>query len=306
MIVYTLTLNPAFDVHARVDGFSACKENFACITQRDAGGKGINISRALSAVGVDNTPIVVVGDANGKEFVSRLGCYGLKSVVLEREGSIRENLTLHHDGQETRISFSGFAVDECLLDKIAQLITPGENTVLTFTGSIPKGISVASAKAFLIALREKGVKIVLDCRSFGLEDVKSIRPWLVKPNQQEVSEWFGEPVETMEQAAACAEKLYDLGVENAMVSMGHEGAVLACGKTYIACAPQINAVSTIGAGDSSIAGFVYAAAEGREVSECLRIAVAFGSAACLTKGTQPPQRASIEDLYDQITVMKSV
>ena len=97
-----------------------------------------------------------------------------------------------------------------------------------------------------------------------------------------------------------------MGVTNAMVSMGEQGAVLYSDGLYVATAPAIKAVSTIGAGDSSIAGFLYTASRGQGSGECLRSAVAFGSAACLTEGTQPPQTCDIEKLLINIEVTEGI
>lgn len=300
MKIYTLTLNPAYDVHAETSSLDICHENFASIISRDAGGKGVNISRALNAAGVSNTAIVVLGKDNGEEFKNDLFRFGLRTVFLEKEGRIRENLTIHHGGDETRISFSGFSLDDSLLDEVRACMNFDVGTVVTFTGSIPIGVSKEAAKAFLIKLRECDVKIVLDCRSFNLRDICDIKPWLIKPNQQEVSEWFGVAVTTLEQAKACADKLHFMGVENAMVSMGVQGAVLVCDGVYTAMPPRVDPVSTVGAGDSSIAGFLCAAAEGLGSIDCLCRAVAFGTAACLTEGTQPPRKAQIMQIMGEI------
>ena len=108
MKIYTLTLTPAYDVHASADSFSVCRENFATIIDRDAGGKGVNVSRALCAVGVNNTAVVVIGKDNGSDYKASLAQFGLNALYLEKDGRIRENLTLHHGSGETRISFSGF------------------------------------------------------------------------------------------------------------------------------------------------------------------------------------------------------
>lgn len=300
MKVYTLTLNPAYDIHASTAALNLCRENFASVISRDAGGKGVNISRALHWAGVPNTAIVVLGKENSGEFKSDLSKFGLHAVYLEKEGRIRENLTVHHGGEETRISFSGFFVDDTLLDEVLGCLELDENTVVTFTGSIPDGISKEAAKLFLIRLRERGVKIVLDCRSFGLRDICDVRPWLVKPNQQEVSGWLGTEVGTLEQAKEWAVKLHIMGVENAVVSMGAQGAVLAADGVYTAVPPVVDAVSTIGAGDSSIAGFLCAAAEGLGGKDRLCRAVAFGTAACLTEGTRPPCKEQIARIMHEI------
>lgn len=302
MKIYTLTLNPAYDVHAVADAFSACRENFAAIFRRDAGGKGVNISRALCAGDTPNTAVIVIGKENGSEFKNDLAQFGLDALYLEKEGRIRENLTLHHGSDETRISFSGFCVDDSLITEVAEMMDVDEDTYVTFTGSIPSGMSRESAKAFLVGLKERGAKIVVDCRSFDLQDIRDIAPWIVKPNQQEVSQWFGTNVDTIEKAGAYAQKLSAMGVTNAMISMGELGAVLYSDGLYVATAPKLCPVSTIGAGDSSIAGFLCATTKGLDKGDCLRHAVAFGSAACLTEGTQPPKNADIHKILRDIKI----
>ena len=304
MKIYTLTLNPAYDVHAFVDEFAPYHENLADVQSREAGGKGVNISRALSANGVKNTAVVVLGKENGEEFKKALLEDGIESIFLEKEGCIRENLTLHcPKAPETRISFSGFRVDDSVLDEITAKLAVDEETIITLTGRVPAGMSMEKVKAFLVGLQKKGAKIVLDSKSFGLEDLYEVKPWLIKPNQEEISEYFGCLIANMGEASAKAEELALHGVENVMISLGEQGALLRSGeKTYIAVPPQIQAVSTIGAGDSTIAGFIAATLQRAEAQECLRTAVAFGTAACMTGGTKPPREKEIVYNYTKIQI----
>ena len=304
MKIYTLTLNPAYDVHASTEHFQPYHENLAQITSREAGGKGVNISRALVNGGAENTAVIVLGTDNAADFQQDLEKAGLNCLYLPMPGRIRENLTLHcRQTGETRISFAGFSVTEAVLEQVEAAMDVDENTCITFTGRIPGGISVAAAKDFLARLRNKGAKIVIDCKSFTLDDLFELKPWLIKPNQEEISEYFGKPVETPEQAAVLAQKLSEKGIENAMISLGEQGALLArFGKIWQAVPPGIEAVSTIGAGDSSIAGFLAAAAKGAAPEECLKNAVAYGTAACLTPGTQPPQKEDVHRILQQISI----
>lgn len=304
MRIYTLTLNPAYDVHALVDEFVPYHENLADVQSREAGGKGVNISRALSANGVANTAVIVLGKENSEEFKQALLEDGIESILLEKEGRIRENLTIHcQNAPETRISFSGFRVDDLILDEISAKLSVDEETIITLTGRVPAGMSMKKVKAFLKKLQEKGAKIVLDSKSFDLEDIYELKPWLIKPNQEEISEYFGYAIANMEEAAAKAAELALHGVENVMISLGEQGALLRNdGKTYMAMPPEIPAVSTIGAGDSTIAGFVAATLQGAEAQECLRTAVAYGTAACMTEGTKPPKKEKIVYNYTKIQI----
>lgn len=305
MRIYTITLNPAYDVHAFAESFVPCHENLAHITSRQAGGKGVNISRALSKNGVANTAVVVLGRDNGGDFKAGLKEAGIDAILLEKPGRIRENLTLHcANSPETRISFAGFPMDDSILEKVSRLLTVDAQTVITFTGRVASGMSMEKVKIFLLALKKQGAKIVLDSKSFGLEDIYEVQPWLIKPNQEEICEYLGCAVKTVQDAAEKAKAFSEHGVSNVMVSLGEQGALLLNGgNTYIAKPPAVEAVSTIGAGDSSIAGFIAAASMGESPVRCLKRAVAYGTAACLTEGTLPPEKADVDWIYEKTEVM---
>ena len=308
MKIYTLTLNPAYDVHAVCDDLALCRENLVEIRSRDAGGKGVNISRALHSAGVDNTAVIVLGRENAGDFKQEIQQFGLDSILLEKEGRIRENLTIHcQNGQETRISFSGFRIGEAVLDEVTKLLGDVNHCIVTFTGRIPTGIGVETVKVFLKKLRDNGARIVLDSKSFSVADIRDVRPWLIKPNQEEISEYAECTVETVAQAAEWGKKLFGGCVENVMISMGDQGALLINGgSVFAALPPAVDVVSTIGAGDSSLAGFMAAFLQGADAPTCLRTAVAFGSAACMCEGTQQPRTDVVVDIYNRIVVCEVV
>ena len=109
MKITTLTLNPAFDIHVSLRSFPLGKESLADTVSRDIGGKGINISRALTANGIENTALVVVGDENRADFIQGMEQAGLTYQELPWAGRIRENITIHPEIEpETRLSFKGF------------------------------------------------------------------------------------------------------------------------------------------------------------------------------------------------------
>lgn len=304
MKIYTITLNPAYDVHAYAEHFAPFHENLASVTSREAGGKGVNLSRALKNGGTDNTAVIVLGQDNGAEFKAELEAAGLSTLLLEKPGRIRENLTLHcADAPETRISFSGFGVDDGILDEVRALLEVDSDTIVTFTGRVASGMSMDKVKAFLSGLQAQGARIVLDSKSFSLEDIFEVRPWLIKPNQEEVSEYLGCEINGMEQAAEKARVFAERGIDNVMVSLGEQGALLLCGDgCYIATPPVVDAISTIGAGDSSLAGFIAAAQKGEDAAACLRNAVTYGTAACLTEGSLPPTAENIAAIYPEVQV----
>lgn len=304
MKIYTITLNPAYDVHAYTEQFAPFHENLATVTSREAGGKGVNLSRALQNGGTENTAVVVLGKDNCAEFTAELEAAGLQTILLAKPGRIRENLTLHCANQpETRISFSGFAVDDSLLDEVAALLQVDSDTVITFTGRVASGMSMDKVKAFLKDLQAKGAKIVLDSKSFSIEDIFEVAPWLIKPNQEEISEYLGCQINTIDEAKDKAQIFADHAITNVMVSLGEQGALLLHdGNCYIATPPVIEAISTIGAGDSSLAGFIAAAKKGANAAGCLQNAVTYGTAACLSEGSLPPTADQIAAIYPQVKI----
>lgn len=283
-MITTLTLSPAFDVHVSIGEFRAGRENLAESVSRDVGGKGINISRALAANGIDNLPLVLLGEENAADFLQGLASVGLECRTLTCPGRIRENITVHPaSGPETRLSFKGFSCPPSLLDDVLRMIdTTG---IVTFTGSLPGGISADAAECFLTALRDAGARLVIDSKSISLDMLRRINPWLIKPNAEEIEAYFGGEL-SEERLCAIAMELHRGGIANVMISLGGDGAILAAeGQLWRAHVPAVEVLSTIGAGDSTIAGFISADAL---PAERLRTAVAYGTAACLREGTTPP------------------
>ena len=308
MKIITLTLNPAFDVHCSAEHFEACHENLATITEREAGGKGVNISRALSMNGVENLALLAVGDENGAEFCAELDKDSMTYETIELKGRIRENITIHtKNAPETRLSFTGFDTDESLLEKFEEKLLPmlDFGDLVTFTGRVPSGISMTAVKKFLEAIKQKGARVVVDSRSFDTADLIETKPWLIKPNEEEIAVYLDREINSFESVIDGARELHARGIENVMISLGAKCALLVCDEgVFVAHPPKINAISTIGAGDSSIGGFLAAAAAGKGYDEMLKTAVSYGSAACMSAGTRPPVASDVADVYAKVSVEK--
>ncbi len=302
----TLTLNPAFDRHCYVPNFRLYREHLATSDECEAGGKGVNISRALTYNNVDNLAVVVMGRENEAQFSAALDKDGLDYVKLSVEGRVRENLTIHTNGDETRVSFAGFSCDDSLLDKVYDLIADkiDYGTLLTFTGRLPGGVSLDATMAFLSKIADKGAKIVIDSKSFvTLEQLVAAKPWLIKPNQEEISEYLGREIESFEEIVAAARDIHARGIENVMISLGAKGALLVCSEgAFICTPPKVEVRSAIGAGDSSIGGFIAATLEGKSAKEAICLAVSYGSAACIREGTLPPLGDDIEAVLKNVKI----
>lgn len=301
MKIITLTLGPAFDMHCHADRLVLDHENLVYMDLCQAGGKGVNISRALVNNGTSNLALLVLGQENADSFMRNLDADGVTYEAITVPGRIRENITIHTGATETRISFPGFRVEPDVLPQVeARLLAlADEETIITMTGRVAEGMAVADVIAMLRKAAAKGAKIVVDSRSFSLEDLKELKPWLIKPNQEEISAYLGREISSLEQTLAEAKALHEAGVANVMISMGGDGALLVCDEgTFIAVPPKVDVKSTIGAGDSSIAGF--AACPSNRAADRLQWAVAYGSAACMAEGTLPPEPADVAFIKDNI------
>lgn len=281
-------------------------ENLITPVSCQAGGKGVNISRALNAAGIATLSLVLVGEENRQTYLRELEKDGLDPVVFATPGRIRENITVHSkDGSETRLCFPGFTAKAGVWEQIGRYLTEaaGEDTFVTMTGRVPGGIGLPEVKKLLIQLAEKGVKTVIDSRSFSAEDLLEVKPWLIKPNREEISAYLGREVEGFSEVAEQAQAFFDAGIANVMVSMGGDGALLVCKEgAFLAKPPEIKVMSTIGAGDSTVAGFLAASAAGLDAAETLRTAVACGTAACLTAGTLPPEAETVRTIRPEVQI----
>lgn len=310
MNIITLTPNPAIDVHMKVDELALGHEYTVASYRRDAGGKGINTSRALAANDIDSTAMFIAGRESADGFIRALERDNISFEYIPTDGAIRENITIHSSNEvETRLSLTGCNVPISTVKElfsIAKARCDGE-TLVTLAGKLPSGIEAAELLPEIAELKCLGGKLVLDCVSFTAEDIISASPWLIKPNRDELGQIFGISADSLDSIKNGATELVRSGIENILVTLGDEGAVFVSSEVCLrAHAPRISAVSTVGAGDSSIAGFLAAYSMQKSIDECVRSAVAYGSAACMREGTLPPLCEDIEKTAKNIRIEKII
>jgi fructose-1-phosphate kinase PfkB-like protein len=186
--------------------------------------------------------------------------------------------------------------------RAALLAAADADTVIAFAGRIPRGIDVREVVSLLCDLRDAGASLYVDSNSLSAEDLKKIRPAFIKPNEEEIAALYGESIESAEDAARAAVRMVADGyAERVMISLGGKGAAVAdAAGAVTVCVPKITPISTIGAGDSTVAGMICAAYRGLSREESFRFACACGTAACLTEGTEPPTKTTVEELLSQV------
>lgn len=305
MNIITLTVSPAIDVHYLCD--TNGQYDSAKPQRRDSGGKGVNVSRALLSVGIDNLCCIAAGENNLDAYIEPLELMKMRLCVERVPGAIRENLNLHSEKGDHVIAGEGACVDISAVLRIKERLLPlvNDNTYLCFCGSITPKSAKGAILDMLKELKLLGAKLIIDCRSFGYADIAEIHPYLIKPNYAELLDLLGEErVEKLGITASAGLLRAEIS-DNALVTLGADGAVFACAEgIYRASAPTVQSISSAGAGDSSIAGLLSGISKGCSVEECIRESVAFGTASCMREGTLPPDVKDIDALRKSVTVSR--
>lgn len=297
-MIVTVTPNPSVDRTVALSGPLLRGEVLRVADAVDQpGGKGVNISRACIAAGLP-TCAVLPADPGGA-FVHELEALGVTCAAVPPEGALRVNLTLTEpDGTTTKLNAPGAGVGAGVLDALAGRVLdlPGDWFVLA--GSLPPGAPADWYAVLAHRLRERGRKVAVDTSDDALAAVVAgLRPAtgasLLKPNAEELAALAGVPAAALERdpalVAAAARTLVDRGAGAVLATLGGAGAVLVTGQgAWHAVPPRTRVISTVGAGDSSLFGYLAADLRGASAPERLAWAVAYGSAAAGLPGTTVP------------------
>lgn len=302
--IITITLNPALDNHYNVPAFIPFGENYIKNSICSAGGKGVNVSRVLKVLGVENTAIIVIGVENADKFEPYLKRAKMDYLPIYTLGSVRENITIHAEGKDdTRISLDDFSITDDVLKKAFNAVDCTDGDIVIFAGRIPNGASKKQIIEYLKVIKSKGALLAVDSNSFNIDEIVEISPWLIKPNEHELGALADITVVDEKCAIKAAEKLNSLGVTNVIASLGKLGAVFCSedAKLFVKV-PKITPLSTVGAGDSTLAGFVAEYLNSGDLKESMKNACACGTAACLVEGTEPPIKDDIIKIKQNIVI----
>lgn len=275
-MIYTLTLNPSIDYYMDVNNITLGQLNRSKGERLEYGGKGINVSLMLKALGCESCAIMVIGGFTGKALLDYIHNAGIKCGYAEAEGNTRINVKLTDC---TEINGTGvFAGEETLkkLNDILEIVKKDDYVVMS--GSICGGLDSNIYSDFVKKFNEKGVYSVVDTSGESLKSVAQSEPWLIKPNIHELGEIFGINIKSHEEIKEYSHKLIASGVKNVFVTMGDEGAFFTDGKKdYFCKTTKTRIVSTVGAGDCTLAGFIYKYIESRNINKSVDFAVKCGS-----------------------------
>lgn len=278
-MIYTCTITPSLDYTTYLPDFTAGKLNRTGEVYYYPGGKGINVSRVLKRLGADNIALGFTGGFTGHYIEEFLKKEGVATDFIETDEITRINVKIK-SAQETELNGPGPELDAVqlneLMDKAGQM---QRGDWLVLAGSLPASIPESFFMDLAETCRRLGVKFVLDTSGPALAKLIQHGPFLIKPNQEELGELFGRHITSMAEAAFYAKKLVATGVDNVVVSMGGDGALLATSELLLqAKAPKGKAVNTVGAGDSLVSGFIASYAVDGDAEKAFRYGVASGSA----------------------------
>lgn len=303
-MIYTITLNPNIDYFMRLTKPARLGEiNRAAREWMLPGGKGVNVSLVLSRLGAPTLALGFVAGESGEMFLSLLHTYRCAAdFVRLPAGQTRINVKLEGEN-ETAFNGKGPDLTEQALDALIQKLSglSGSDT-LVLSGNAPENLPDAFDRLAAFA-NEHGAKLVVDMAGEPLRRALQYRPFLIKPNAEELSELCRTPVSDAESAAALALSLRAGGVENVLVSLGADGAVLAAGdgRVYRAAGDgRFEVLSTVGAGDSMLAGFLAGLSAGQGYDGALRLAAAAGTATACSDALA--EAAQIETVLPRIRV----
>jgi 1-phosphofructokinase len=285
-VIYTVTLNPALDYIIKMDELKKGEINRSKEEITIPGGKGINVSIVLKELGIDSVALGWVSGFVGEEIEKRVKQHGIVTDFIKLKNSeSRINVKIVTSEQETAINCIGQKVNEDdinkLYEKIEKIGNGKEMDWIVLAGSVPKGVNEEIYEKICEILKQKNVKIIVDTtREFLLNTLK-YKPFLIKPNKDELEEIFNIKINSKDEAIKYAKILKENGAQNVLVSLGGDGAILVDENNEehkIDAIKNKEKISTVGAGDSVIAGFVAGYLKYENYEKALKMGMAAGGA----------------------------
>lgn len=305
-LIVTITLNPAIDEAIALDEVRLGALNRCELDAVDPGGKGLNASRIIARLGRDTLALGFVAGVTGALIRSRLDDEHVPHAFDDVEGLTRINVMVleHVSARRTRLYLPGPRVTPRDMDRLyARLESVARGTTVVIGGSIPPGLPPTVYGELVEWLHVRGARAIVDTSGAALEHALAAGPELIKPNVEEAAQLLGRPIEDDDDALAAAATFRRLGVARVVISQGADGAIgLDASGAWKAHPPAVLVRSTVGSGDSMVAGLAIAIAEGSDLAEGLRLGTAAGAATSTVVGTALGSRAAIERLIPDVIV----
>ncbi|OOR98566.1 1-phosphofructokinase [Canicola haemoglobinophilus] len=305
--VATITLNTAYDLVGRLKRIELGEVNTVETLGLYPAGKGINVAKVLRDLGVEVAVGGFLGQDNASDFEAMFNTAGLEDKFQRIAGKTRINVKITEtEADVTDLNFLGYEISPSAWQDFVKssLEYCQAFDMVAVCGSLPRGVSPELFADWLKQLKQVGVKVILDSSHAALTAGLSATPWLVKPNHRELEAWFGQPLSSFEEIIVAAKQLKAQGIANVIISMGAEGSVWLSDEAIVRAQPPKceNVVSTVGAGDSMVAGLIYGLSKQLPQQDTLAFASAVSAFAVSQSNVGIDDVALLEPILNNVQI----
>lgn len=304
--ILTITLNPAIDVTLSVEQLHLGQVNRQQSTCIHPAGKGLNVAQVLKKLGHEVWVTGFLGQNNRTIFDELFLMQGFRTEFVFVEGETRHNIKIaEQSGRMTDVNGIGFYINaeqkQALLNKISILSSQVDAIVLS--GSLPQGFDIDDLRELVRTIQNYNVQLAIDTSGQALNVIAQLNPWLIKPNVDELEQAFAQSAQTLEEQCQLIQK-YGLHIEHIVISMGEQGVHwIQREHIFSANSPKVVVKSTVGAGDTLLAGIVHGLLTQSSVTDTLMLATALASHAVTQIGVNIiPDDETLTRLKQQIQV----
>lgn len=304
--VVTVTLNPALDLTGSLATIALGSVNVVDKGSLHPAGKGVNVAKVLAELGADVTVTGLLGADNQEPFCQLFEQMGATDKFVRVAGASRINVKLvEKNGQVSDINFPGVAVTagNILAFEKTLFELAVTHDVFVIAGSLPQGISPEMCANWLEKLHKLGKKVLFDSSKTALDAGLDAHPWLVKPNDEELAEWAGKALETQQQCMEVAEQIATKGIANVVVSLGAKGVMWFNHEGWLhAQPPKMDVISTVGAGDTLVAGLCWGEINQHSKAQSLQFATALSAYAVTQVGVGVKDISKVNSIAQDVTL----
>ncbi|EGP5482161.1 1-phosphofructokinase [Enterococcus faecium] len=304
MSIYTCTMNLAIDLFIETDEMHPFMVNRTKEDDIQANGKGVNVSLVLKMLDFPSTALGFSAGFTGKYIEDYLQQEQIQTEFIEVPGMTRINVftQVNQTGEEYKLVNQGPEIPQTAVHNfLNQIRALQAEDYLCVSGSLPRGLSPKVLIEISRICQEKGIHLIIDSSDQEVMDCLPYRPFLLKPNEEELSSWFGRKMVTDEDYFVYGQRLVELGAENVLLSLGEKGAILFTkDRMFRGNSPKGKVVNTACAGDTMLGAFLAGYMNRRPLDETLRKSIAAGSSTAFRKGLT--DFLDVEELSKQIKI----
>ncbi|MDY5211765.1 1-phosphofructokinase [Intestinibacter sp.] len=304
-MIYTVTLNPSIDYVIKVKKLVKGHINRVNEEHVYPGGKGINVTRILKNLDNDSIALGFVSGFTGDYIINSLEELNLESNFIKvKDGFTRINVKIKSE-EETEINGQGPQISDEELNRFYEVIDQlVDGDILILSGSIPSCLDERLYEDIMKRVEYRDIKVVVDATKNLLLNVLKYKPFLIKPNNNELAEMFNVELNNTEDIIFYAKKLKEMGAQNVLISMGKDGALLVSedNQVFLSSVAKGEVVNSVGAGDSMVAGFISGYLKSNNYEEALRLGAASGGATAFSSDLAT--RELIDKLIKEIKIEK--